>query len=117
MFRINHIPQSSDHDTQISVSGNILTIDGQAIDFRPLGEGEQCDTDLPLVGKARRVGGVIEVGVLLKYSTQTAESIQSVNPADYIVEVATGPVPDVIRRKSVVEVQPVETAEDAQASN
>lgn len=116
MFRISLIPQSSDHDMQISVSGNILTIDGHAIDFSPLGEGEQCDTDLPLVGKARRVDGVIEVGVLLKYSTITAEPIQSANPADYIVEVATGKVPDVIRRKPVVEVPPMETA-DAQASN
>lgn len=113
MFRITYIPKSANHETQISVSGNILTIDGQAIDFSPLGEGEQCDTELPLVGKARRVGGVIEVGIELKYSTETAEPIQSVNPADYIVEVATGPAPDVIRRKPVVEVPPMETAEDA----
>ena len=116
MFKIKFSPESSDHDTQTSVSGNILTIDGQAIDFSPLGEGEQCDTDLPLVGVAKRINGIIEVGVRLKYSTITAEPIQSANPADYIVEVATGLVPDVIRRKPVVEVPPMETA-DAQASN
>ncbi len=117
MFRLTLIPQSTNHETQISVSGNILTIDGQAIDFTPLGEGEQCETSLPLVGMARRVGGVIEVGVQLKYSTETAEHLQSVNPADYIVEVVAGPVPDVIKRRPVVEIPQLETAEDAQFSN
>lgn len=117
MFRLTLIPQSTSRETQISVSGNILTIDGQAIDFSPLGEGEQCETSLPLVGMARRIGGVIEVGVLLQYTTATAESIQSVNPADYIVEVTSGPVPDVIKRRPVVEIPQLETAEDAQVSN
>lgn len=116
MFKLNLSLQASSADTQISSSGNILTINGTAIDFSPLAEGEQCETELPLIGKARRVGGVIEVGVLLQYNSATAEPIQSINAADYIIELSSGPLPDVIRRKKISEVIQMETA-DAEAGN
>ncbi len=115
MFKITYFLQSTDHETQVSVSGQTLIVDGQHIDFSELGEGEQCETVLPLVGVAKRVNGVVEVGVQLKYSTQTAEPIQSTNQDDYVVLVSDGPVPDVIRRKTVVQTPMMETAEDAQA--
>lgn len=115
MFKITLIPQSANHDTQISVSGQTLIVDGKHIDFSELGEGEQCETTLPLIGVAKRINGVIEVGVLLQYSTQTAEPIQSTNQDDYVVLVSDGPAPDVIRRKPVVQTPMMETAEDAQA--
>jgi hypothetical protein len=102
MFKLILDPQSGNKDTQISVSGNILTIDDIAVDFAPLGEGEQCDTARPLIGTARRVDGVITVGVLLQYDSATAEPMQSADPADYVIELTDGPAPDVIRRKPPV---------------
>ncbi len=116
MFKLILDPQSGSKDTQISVSGNILTIDDVAVDFAPLGEGEQCETTRPLIGTARRVDGVITVGVSLQYNSATAEPMQSTNPDDYIIEISTGPVPDVIRRRPIVEVPQMETP-DAEASN
>ena len=116
MFKITCFLQSSDHETKISVSGQSLVVDGTPIDFSALGEGEQCDTELPLVGKVRRIGGVVEVGVRFRYSTETAEPIQSTNQDDYIVTLSSGALPDIIRRKPVVEVPPMmETAENAEA--
>ncbi len=105
MFKIKLSPQSGSHNTAISVSGNVLTIDGNAIDFAQLGEGEQCETDAPLIGTARRVDGVITVGVLLQYDSATAEPMQSTDPADYVIELTDGPAPDVIKRKPAQEIE------------
>lgn len=112
MFKLKLSPQSGNHDTAISVSGNVLTIDGTAIDFGPLGEGDQCETAAPLIGIATRVDGVITVGVLLQYDSATAESQQSTDPADYVIELTDGPAPDVIARRAVV-LPELETEPDA----
>ena len=103
MFKLILSPQSGSKDTAISVSGNVLTIDGNATDFAQLGEGEQCGTAAPLIGTARRVGGVVTVGVILQYDSATAEPMQSTDPTDYVIELTDGPAPDVIRRKPPVE--------------
>lgn len=113
MFKIQFSPRSSDQDTVVIADGDLLIVDGEPIDFEPLGEGEQCDTLEPLVGKARRVNGVIHVGVTLKYDSATAEPLQSPDPADYVIELSDGKAPDVIRRKPIVEVGPMEGAPDA----
>ena len=106
MFKIQLRPQASNKDTAISVSGDVLTIDGTAIDFSPLGEGEQCETSAPLVGMASRVDGVITVGVLLQYDSATAEPMQSTDPADYLIDLSGGTAPDVIQRRPVQETAP-----------
>jgi hypothetical protein len=103
MFKIQLSPQAGSRDTVITVEGDVLTIDGTAIDFGPLGEGEQCDTSAPLVGTARRVDGVISVGVLLQYDSATAEPMQSTDAADYLIELTEGTAPDVIARKPITE--------------
>ena len=108
MFKLILSPQAGSHDTAISVSGNVLTIDGNAIDFAALGEGEQCETAAPLIGTARRVDGVVSVGVLLQYDSATAEPMQSTDPADYAIELTDGPAPDVIRRKPSPEEVPTD---------
>ena len=104
MFKLILSPQAGSHDTAISVSGDVLTIDGSVIDFSQLGEGEQCETDAPLIGTARRVDGVITVGVLLQYDSATAEPMQSTDPADYVVELTSGTAPDVIKRKAAADI-------------
>jgi hypothetical protein len=103
MFKLILSPQAGSRDTAISVSGDVLTIDGNVIDFSQLGEGEQCDTDAPLIGTARRVDGVITVGVLLQYDSETAEPMQSTDPADYVIELTSGTATDVIKRKAAAD--------------
>lgn len=101
MFKIELSPIASNKDTSIGANGDVLTIDGVDIDFAPLGEGEQCDTELPLIGKAKRVDGIVSVSVLYHYDTATAEANQSTNAADYIVELTSGDLADVIVRRVV----------------
>lgn len=112
MFKIQFSPQAADQDSVVIADGDLLIVDGEPIDFESLGEGEQCDTLAPLVGPARRVDGVIHVGVTLKYNSATAEPMQSTDPADYVIELSDGKAADVIRRKPIVEVEPMEDAPD-----
>lgn len=112
MFKIQLCPVAGNKDTQISASGDVLTIDGVAVDFAPLGEGEQCETSAPLIGLARRVDGVITVGVLLQYDSATAEPMQSTDAADYLIDLSDGVAPDVITRKPAQEIAPDVTVTD-----
>jgi hypothetical protein len=114
MFKIQLSPVAGNSDTVLHASGEVLTIDGVAVDFSPLGEGEQCETTLPLIGLASRIGGVVNITVRFEYDRATAEPMQSTNLNDYIVNVSSGPIPDVIRRKPAP--QPME-AFDAETSN
>lgn len=114
MFNIQLIPFSGNSDTIIHASGEVLTIDGLPVDFSPLGEGEQCETTSPLIGLASRIGGVVNVTVRFEYDAATAEPMQSTILNDYIVNVSSGPIPDVIRRKPAP--QPMEVS-DAETSN
>lgn len=103
MFKIQLSPVAGNSDTMIHASGEVLTIDGVAVDFSPLGEGEQCETTSPLIGLASRIGGVVNVTVRFEYDSATAEPMQSTNAADYLIELADGTAPDVIARKPVQE--------------
>jgi hypothetical protein len=111
MFKIQLSPIAGYSDTQIHASGDVLTIDGVAVDFSPLGEGEQCETSEPLIGFARRVGGVVYITVRLEYKSATAEPMQSTNFNDYIVNVSSGLIPDVIRRKPATAPMEISNAE------
>ncbi len=110
MFKIQLSPIAGNKDTQISASGDVLTIDGVAVDFAPLGEGEQCETSAPLIGLARRVDSVIEIGLIYEYNSATAEPMQSADPADYLIELTEGDAPDIIKRKPLEGAQYVEVA-------
>ena len=116
MFKIQLSPVAGSKDTAISANGNILTINGLEIDFSPLAEGEQCETELPLIGMAKRVGGVISVTVMYEYDSATAEPMQSMNAADYVIELTDGPANDVIVRRPIVDlVMPTECEDDLDA--
>lgn len=111
MFKIQLSPQAGNKDTAISVSGNVLTIDDIEVDFSPLGEGEQCETVEPLIGLASRVGGVVSVTVRFEYISETAEPMQSQDLSDYIVNISSGPIPDVISRKPAPQMMEIPDAE------
>lgn len=103
MFKIQLSPVAGNRDTMIRAVGDVLTIDGVVVDFAPLGEGEQCETSAPLLGMASRVDGVVNISVLFHYDRATAESMQSTNPADYLIELVEGDAPDIIKRRPKAE--------------
>jgi hypothetical protein len=95
-------PVSPAPATVATVSGDILTIDGVPYDLSVIPEGAEAtddDADSPFIGPIRRVGGQIVCTIVYGYDMATAEPVQSTDLADYTFEVASGPVPDPIRRK------------------
>ena len=81
-------------ETEISVSGDVITVDGAPYDLSAVPEGgeatPQGDTH-PFTGKITRQGGVIActVRVLLD---DTAEGIQPDDPALWTIDAIDGPV-------------------------
>jgi hypothetical protein len=101
MFNITLSPIASNKDSVISVSGKTLTYDGTAHDFTALENGAQVDAEWPAIGLIKNVGGVIHITLEYHYDLATAESGQSTDAADYIVELSSGTLQDVITRKAV----------------
>jgi len=101
MFKITLSPTASNKNTVISVSGKTLTYDGTAHDFTTLESGAQVAAESPAIGLIKNVGGVIHITLEYHYDMATAEPEQSTNAADYIVELSSGTLQDVITRKAV----------------
>jgi hypothetical protein len=99
-------PIGSNHTTEVSVSGLVITIDGQPIDLSVIPEGgyAEPDEESPFIGKVTRD----EVTVRYHYESLKAVPDQSPNISDYTFEVTEGPVPCPIVWKPVeTEVQDV----------
>jgi len=81
----------------ISLSGLVLTIDGQQIDLStiPVGGQAESDTDL-LQGIVTRD----EVTVNYPYSTDIYESNQSTNKQDYEFDITEGTISCPLKRRS-----------------
>ena len=84
-------PIASNRTTEVSVSGLVITIDGQPIDLSVIPEGGYAEPDeaSPFIGKVTRD----EVTVRYHYESLKAEPDQSKDWADYTFEVTDGPVP------------------------
>jgi hypothetical protein len=84
-------PIASNRTTEVSVSGLIITIDGQPIDLSVIPEGgyAEPDDESPFIGNVTRD----EVTVRYHYESMKAEPDQSKDWADYTFEVTDGPVP------------------------
>jgi hypothetical protein len=84
-------PIASNRTTEVSVSGLVITIDGQPIDLSVIPEGgyAEPDDESPFIGKVTRD----EVTVCYHYESLKAQPNQSTNWADYTFEVTDGPVP------------------------
>jgi len=100
IFPIAAIP--GHEDDNVSLSGDILTHNGRAFDLSAVPEGGSADPDgdHPFVGPITRTDGVLHLGLRMTYDTATAEPIQPVDPAHWLVDVADGPVPDRVVRKA-----------------
>ena len=101
MFKITLSPTAGNKDTSISVSGKTLTYDGTAHDFTALESGAEVIAESPAIGLIKNVGGVIHITLEYHYDLATAEPNQSTDADDYIVELSSGTLQDVITRKAV----------------
>ena len=101
MFNITLSPTASNKNTVISVSGKTLTYDGTNYDFTALEDGAQVEAQSPALGLIKNVDGIIHITLEYHYDLATAEPNQSTDAADYIVELSSGTLQDVITRKAV----------------
>jgi hypothetical protein len=104
-------PLASNRTTAVSVSGLVITIDGQPIDLSVIPEGgyAEPDDDSPFIGHVTRD----EVTVRYHYESLNACDNQSTNWADYTFVITDGPVPCPIVWKAVDEIieKPTEDTE------
>jgi hypothetical protein len=84
-------PIASNRTTEVSVSGLVITIDGQPIDLSVIPDGGYAEPgdESPFIGNVTRD----EVTVRYHYESIKAEPDQSKDWADYTFEVTDGPVP------------------------
>lgn len=87
-------------ETQASVSGDILTVDGVAYDLGSVPDGGDATPagTHPFVGQISRAGGVIHAAVRWVYDTATAEPAQGATVPS--ASVTSGTVPDPVQRRS-----------------
>ena len=88
-------PIASKRTTEVSVSGLVITIDGQPIDLSVIPEGgvAEPDDESPFVGNVTRE----EVTVKYFYESLKAQPDQSKDWADYTFEITEGEVPSPIK--------------------
>jgi hypothetical protein len=90
-MQIKLSPVASNRTTTVSVSGLVITIDGQPIDLSVIPEGgyAEPDDESPFIGNVTRD----EVTVRYHYESLKAMPDQSKDWADYTFEVTDGDVP------------------------
>ncbi|MBK9073339.1 MAG: hypothetical protein IPL79_20415 [Myxococcales bacterium] len=70
-MQITFIPQSRFDTLALSVAGDVLTVNGAALDLSPLPEGAVLPADAVacdwIMGDITRVGGVLHLAMLLPY--------------------------------------------------
>ena len=105
-------PVASTHITTVSVSGLIVTIDGDDYDLSVIPEGGQAEADenSPFIGIVTRE----QVTIKYHYDMFKAEDDQSTDWADWTFSVESGNVPCPIKWK---EVQPENMEEDLDDGN
>jgi len=84
-------PIASNHTTQVSVSGLIITIDGTPVDLSVIPEGgyAEPDDDSPFIGNVTRDAATVRY----YYESSKAVPDQSKDLTDYTFEVTEGEVP------------------------
>ena len=89
-------------NTPPTVSGDVLTYRGESYDLSQLPNGSEVEAETPFTDKIKRsVDGELSVSLQYFYTTQTAETYQSMNINDYIFDVIDGKCPCPIKRKPV----------------
>lgn len=93
-MKINLSPIASDHTTQISIDGLVVTIDGTPIDLSVIPEGglAEPENDSLFIGNVTRD----EMTIKYYYESAKAQPKQSTDWADYTFEITGGEVPSPI---------------------
>ena len=99
MFKLTLSPIASDRDTVISVDGSTLTYDGTDYDFSALTNGSQVEAESPAIGLIEKKASKIHLTLEYHYNTATALPMQSTDANDYIVDIDSGVLADVIERE------------------
>ena len=96
-MKITLSPFESNKTTKVSVSGEVIIVNGVDFDLSSIPDGGQVEAIFPAVATIKRVNGVIEITILYQYDKPLAEPMQSTNEADYIVDCVSGEVPSPIK--------------------
>ena len=90
-------------ETQASVAGELITVNGVEYDLAPIPEGGEARPtgDHPFMGPMTRTEGVLRVSLFWFYDTATAEPSQG--PERPVLTITSGDVPDPVKRKPVIE--------------
>lgn len=93
-MRIQLSPIASDHTTQVSLSGLVLTIDGVDYDLSVIPEGGEAEGQdgSPFLGKVTRD----YCEITYHYDMRLAKSDQPVDRAAYLIEWLDGDMPSPI---------------------
>ena len=77
-MQITLSPQRNDAPLSISKQGDVLTINGQTLDFTPLPDGATLPTEAIncefITGPVERIGGVLHLTLLLPLGPEASES-------------------------------------------
>jgi len=91
---------SNEEDTPPTVNGDTITYRGEKYDLGQLPRGGEVEAESPFSGKIKRDNnGIILLTLEYRYSSDTAEPIQSTDINDYIFDVESGECPCPIVRK------------------
>jgi hypothetical protein len=107
IMKITLSPIASSKTTQLSINGEVLTIDSTDYDLSVIPEGGQVEGELPALGLIKRINEVIEITIEYHYSEDLAISMQSTNALDYIIEVTSGEVQSPIQWRPAEQVEEV----------
>lgn len=91
-MNLHWLPQMRDDRFALEVAGEVLTVDGVAFDFAPLGEGETLPCEAIAADwfcGATRTDGVLQVSILLPHAWDAPEAVRFPQPS---LAVPDGPV-------------------------
>ena len=99
-------PLASEHTTQVSINGSVITVDGTEYDLSQIPEGGSAEAteDSPFIGTLTRDKVIVEY----HYDMFKAEENQSTNWDDWTFFVESGKVPCPVKWKEI----PPETTEE-----
>ncbi|MGC9368719.1 MAG: hypothetical protein ACP5DX_04170 [Paracoccaceae bacterium] len=88
-------------ETQVTVSGDTITVDGTPYDLSAVPEGGEATPqgEHPFVGKITRTNGELACTVRFLFEASTAEPVQPSDPAHWVATLSDGDLPDLIVRK------------------
>ena len=105
-------PLASEHTTQVSINGSVITVDGTEYDLSQIPEGGSAEAteDSPFIGTLTRDKVIVEY----HYDMFKAEENQSTNWDDWTFSIESGEVPCPIKWKPEPEVTEVEEVEEGE---